>query len=68
MNQDLKELLVCPFCHHKPELTRFGADDHSMARGQNLGMPKEVLTGILKCQCGQLFPIIAGVPVFLKMG
>jgi SAM-dependent methyltransferase/uncharacterized protein YbaR (Trm112 family) len=68
MNQDLKELLVCPFCHHKPELTRFGADDHSMAPGQNLGMPKEVLTGILKCQCGQLFPIIAGVPRFLENG
>jgi ubiquinone/menaquinone biosynthesis C-methylase UbiE/uncharacterized protein YbaR (Trm112 family) len=68
MKASLIKLLVCPFCHLKPELIIFGVDCRPVSPRQNLDEPNEVFTGILKCKCGQIFPIIEGVPRFLENG
>jgi len=54
MRERLLEWLVCPFCSEKLKLEITLQDK------------KEIIEGTLRCSCGQIFPIICGVPRMLQ--
>lgn len=53
MRERLLEWLVCPFCSEKLKLEICQQEE------------KEIIEGTLRCSCGQIFPIICGVPRML---
>jgi SAM-dependent methyltransferase/uncharacterized protein YbaR (Trm112 family) len=53
MRERLLEWLVCPLCSEELEL------EISLQEGQ------EIIEGTLQCLCGQIFPIIGGIPRML---
>lgn len=52
MKREIAELLVCPFCRGSLELQAFEENG-------------EVNNGLLRCRCGQWFPIIDAIPRLL---
>ena len=67
MNQRLLNLLVCPSCQHVPHLISFDGEYPNQGSHSGNGN-REVVAGVLKCECGVIYPIIDGVPRFLENG
>ena len=68
MNQHLLEFLACPTCRRTPQLIRFRGLDVSPRQDGSNNEPADILSGVLKCACGAVYPIIEGVPRFLEGG
>jgi SAM-dependent methyltransferase/uncharacterized protein YbaR (Trm112 family) len=68
MNKPLINVLICPPCNKPLELVSFenGETEHGRVVIDSRG--QEVISGILKCDCGKLYPIIDGVPRFVGSG
>lgn len=56
MKKSLLDYLVCPACQHEFS----GADLHVFEQAEG-----EIISGLLNCPCGQIFPVIKAVPVML---
>jgi ubiquinone/menaquinone biosynthesis C-methylase UbiE/uncharacterized protein YbaR (Trm112 family) len=69
MNKQLVDLLICPTCKVKPELTAFQEQTRSTSQPQEDGAVGRVLAGTLRCgKCDVIYPVIDGVPRFLDDG
>lgn len=68
MRNRLLEIVACPACKKRLELTSF--ENGETTNGQIVADAQgpEVISGVLKCGCGILYPIIEGVPRFLDGG
>jgi uncharacterized protein YbaR (Trm112 family) len=54
MKPDLLEILICPLCKKKLELTVKEQDGH------------EIITGLLSCsECKRSYPVTGGIPDLL---
>jgi ubiquinone/menaquinone biosynthesis C-methylase UbiE/uncharacterized protein YbaR (Trm112 family) len=66
MNQDLLATLVCPSCKGELQLVAFANNNGATARTEKANQLAEV--GILKCRCGEAYPLIDGVPRLVEHG
>lgn len=68
MNLNLLEILVCPSC--KGSLRLFFIENGDTDKGRTGIDPigQEVISGLMECGCGSLYPIIEGVPRLLDGG
>lgn len=66
MKPQLIEVLVCPCCHREPKLACFQPRMDATECGPSVD--GEVVWGVLRCECGALYPIVEGVPRFLNAG
>ncbi|MEI8340152.1 MAG: methyltransferase domain-containing protein [Verrucomicrobiota bacterium] len=64
MYNELLKIAVCPSCKTSLELTSFEKGNPPTAGAREA----EVISGVLKCGCGILYPVIEGVPRFLEGG
>lgn len=69
MYKTLLESVICPSCDKHLELIAF-ENGETTTDGQIIKDVRgtEVISGVLKCNCGLLYPIIEGVPRFLDSG
>ncbi len=68
MKQRLLEILVCPSCKWGGQL--FVIENGDTDDGHMVIDPsgQEVISGVMQCRCGIIYPIIDGVPRFLEGG
>jgi SAM-dependent methyltransferase/uncharacterized protein YbaR (Trm112 family) len=68
MNKKLLKNIICPSCKNDFELVQsINEHEAKLQFGGNLS-DQEIITGILKCKCGNIFPVIEGVPRLLEGG
>ena len=69
MKRDLLTILVCPSCKGGLQLTTVESGNTGIGNiVLDLHGQEEVISGVLKCGCGGLYPVIEGVPRFLNDG
>lgn len=68
MQKELLEILVCPLCRKRVELAAFENGETTDGRITLIADGAEVIAGVLKCECGVIYPVIDGVPRFLEGG
>jgi SAM-dependent methyltransferase/uncharacterized protein YbaR (Trm112 family) len=68
MNQQLLEILICPSCEESVQLFVIEGADIDSGHMVTDQRGQEVISGLLQCKCGSMYPIIEGVPRFLEGG
>src|SRR5271156_2535177 len=61
-------LLCCPSCRQELELTVFAENGKIGNDSAVQDCEDETFEGLLKCKCGNTYPVIDGVPRFLENG
>jgi SAM-dependent methyltransferase len=68
MNQSLLQILACPACKGNLQLTSLENGDDVESHTPIDMAGQEVISGLLRCECGNLYPVIEGVARFLDGG
>ncbi len=67
-NDVFLDLLCCPSCRQELELTVFAENGKMGNHSAVQDCEDETFEGLLKCKCGNTYPVIDGVPRFLENG
>jgi len=68
MKLHLNNLLLCPLCQGSLKVTGFETTDGMGSANSPGEGESEIISGVLACDCGALFPVIEGVPRLLRSG